>query len=127
MSSDDPPPKCPPPISLRVLRTVEELDAARAAATRPLLLVVKAAWCERCPAFTNEVSTLVTEFQFEYCYTDAADTELTDHFNILKLPAYVLCLGRTDEPHVQSPASPADVRARVEAHCTPVLRLDADF
>ena len=106
---------------------MDELEAARAAAGRPLLLVVKAGWCERCPAFTNEVSTLVTEYQFEYCYTDDADTELTEHFKVTKLPAFVLSKNGGDDMTVKTAAVPSDVRAAVEQCCEPILNLDAEF
>lgn len=117
----------PPPISLRLLRTVSEMEAARGAADWPLLLIVKAAWCKRCPEFANEVSSLATEYQFEYCYTDASDTELADHYNITQLPAFVFARNRADEPLVKSPALPTEVRAAVEAACRPMLQLDAEF
>lgn len=117
----------PPPISLRLLRTVQELEEAIGRALQPLLLIVKASWCARCPEFSREVSTLATQYQFEYCYTDAADTEMTEHYNITKLPAFVLVSTNADPPLVKSPALPTEVRAAVEAACRPALQLDADF
>ena len=107
----------PPPIELRFVRTVEQLESARALmrAGQPLLLVFKAAWCQHCPAFGNAVGALATRYQFDYYYTDAADTELTEHYNILKLPAYVLYTAPDAEAHVQSSATPSQVQQMVEA------------
>ena len=122
----------PPPIELRFVKTVEEMDAARAAMQpdRPLLLVVKAQWCERCPAFGEAVADLASAYHFDYYYTDAADTELTEHHTISKLPAYVLHTAPESEPTVQSPATPEQVQAAIRASCArvlPALHLDADF
>jgi hypothetical protein len=119
----------PPPIELRFVKTVEEVEAARVATARgrPLLLVVKAAWCERCPAFGAAVGDLATKFDFEYCYTDAGDTELTEHHDIARLPAFVLYTAPGVEPLVCAAATPAQVTRSVTAHCAPCLVLDADF
>lgn len=119
----------PPPIELRYVRTAEDVEAARAetARGRPLLLVVKAAWCVRCPAFGAAVGDLATKYDFEYCYTDANDTELTEHYDITKLPAFVLYTGPEAEPIVSSPATPLQVQGAVEGCCSPCLVLDADF
>lgn len=119
----------PPLIELRFLKTVDELDAARSAMrpNRPLLLVVKAQWCERCPAFGEAVADLASTYQFDCYYTDAADTELTEHHTISKLPAYVLHTTPESEPTVQSPSTPEQVQAAIKGSCTPVLHLDADF
>lgn len=55
------------------------------------------------------------------------DTELTEHYNITKLPAFVFARNGADQPLIMSPALPTEVRAAVEAACRPVLQLDADF
>ena len=120
-------PTYPPPINLRLLRTVKEMDAAQATATRPLLLIMRADWCARCPAFGNEVATLATEYQFEYCYTNADDTELTEHFQVIKLPAFVLSRNSGDDVLVMPAAAPRDVRLAVESCCEPVLNLVTEF
>ena len=119
----------PPPIELRFVRTVEEVEAARAATARgrPLLLVVKAAWCERCPAFGAAVGELATRYDFEYCYADANDTDLTEHYDITQLPAFVLYTAPDAAPVVRGAATPAQVTESVEGHCAPCLVLDADF
>ena len=119
----------PPPIELRFVKTVGEMDAARELMDpdRPLLLVLKAAWCERCPAFGEAVAELATKYQFDYYYTDAADTELVEHYAVTKLPAFVLYKGPEAKPTVSSPATPLQVRGAVEGCCSPVLRLDAEF
>jgi len=121
-----PPP--PPAIELRYVKTVGDMDAAREAMdpNRPLLLVLKAPWCARCPAFGEAVGDLATKFQFDYYYTDASDTELTEHYDVTKLPAFVLYKGPEAEPLVHSPATPEQVVGAVADSCTPVLQLDAD-
>jgi hypothetical protein len=119
----------PPPIEVRRVRTVEEVEAARAATARgrPLLLVVKAAWCERCPAFGEAVEQLATMYDFDRCYTDANDTELAEHHEIAMLPAFVLYTAPDAAPIVRAAATPAQVTESVRGHCAPCLVLDADF
>lgn len=119
----------PPPVELRFVKTVASMEAATAAMRpgRPLLLVVKATWCERCPAFAARVAELALDYEFDYYYTDAADTELTEHHSIAKLPAFVLHTGPKVEAAVHSPASPDDVSKEIRAHCAPRLQLDAEF
>ena len=72
------------------------------------------------------MAELATKYQFDYFYTDAADTELTEHYEVSKLPAFVLYKTPESEPIVLSPASPEQVQGVVKGNCTPVLRLDAD-
>jgi thiol:disulfide interchange protein len=121
--------KEPPPIQLRFARTVKDLERARGREgdTTTTLLVFKDSWCERCPAFEEAVADLATKYTFDYYYADAADTELTEHYKIVALPAYVLYAVPGAEPHIQSPATPAQVTASVVKCCAPILQLHADF
>ena len=73
------------------------------------------------------MADLATQYDFEYCYTDAGDTELSTHYEITKLPAFVLVTHSTAEALVVSSAQPHEVREAVKACCSPLLQLEADF
>jgi len=122
----------PRPISLHRLVQSDDLTPAVEAARaerQPMLLQFGSQACARCPAFESMVAELATKYQFKWYYVDAAhpDTDLPEHFSITKLPAFVLYTHTTDEPVVQTAATPGGVRAAVAEACRPVLVLDAEF
>lgn len=112
----------------RTVETVEDYEAAHARASIPLLVQIGSPACERCPAFAEEIAKLAHTHQFVwvYCNAHADDQELTEHFTIAQLPAFVLKKG-CDDPLVVANATLDQLRDAVGAGCTPVLTLDADF
>lgn len=103
--------------------TVKSADAKK----RTLVLQIGAKWCERCPAVYDCISALKTDFEFEWVYSDAADTELTEHFEISKLPAIVMYKTGMAQPFVRQAVSEGLVREAVKLMCPGVFVTDADF
>ena len=113
----------------KTIITVDEWTEACAKATEdkmPILLQIGAEWCERCPAMHECIAKLKPDFKFAWVYSDAADTELTEHFEFSKLPAVVLMSGDTEVARYQA-VPPEGVEALVKKQCPAVLRLDEDF
>lgn len=112
------------------LITVEEWNTARDSAVEAketLLLQLGASWCERCPAMHEAIAEMKADFQFKWVYSDAADTELTEHFEISKLPAVVMINEGMKAPWIRQAASVEVVRGAVKLMCPGVFVTDADF
>lgn len=112
------------------LITVEEWQEACTNATTDqatLVLQLGSDWCERCPAMHQCIKALKTDFNFKWVYSDAADTELTEHFEISKLPAVVVYKEEMSEPWVRQAVSVVEVQQAVKLMCPGVFALDADF
>lgn len=113
---------------VRTIVTMEELDRVIEAqlGNRPVLLQLTAEWCHRCPGFAEAVRALADNFEFEWLVANVANTELTELFDVRKLPAFVLCK-RGQMPIVKGDATPRDLNDIVQSECKPMLTLDADF
>ena len=110
--------------------TVEEWDEQKTLSLsdkQALVLQIGSDWCERCPAMHDALAAMKTDFKFKWVYSDAADTELTDHFEVSKLPAVVMFKEGMDEPWVRQAASVTVVREAVKLMCPGVFVTDADF
>ena len=112
------------------ITTVEEwTDACTQAENdkETLVLQIGSDWCERCPAMHSCIEQLKANYQFKWIYSDAADTELTEHFRFTKLPAVVIFRTSEDEVWKAQAVSVDTVQKAVRATCPGVLCLDADF
>lgn len=100
--------------------------------------------CVRCPAFTERIRVLQTQFQFFHVYVNTHEVEedLLEELQVTQLPAYVLVSGVPPMAQAQSQgsqgsqaryltskqaASPDQLAAAVAAVCPPTLVLDAEF
>ena len=94
-----------------------------------LLLQFGSPTCERCPAFADAIADLGATYKFTWLYCNAhdPDQDLTEAFEITKLPAFVLYTPGSSQQHVVANASPEHLTAAFKERCTPVLTLDADF
>ena len=73
------------------------------------------------------IAEMKTDFQFKWLYSDAADTELTELFEISKLPAVVMIKDGMETPWIRQAASVETVRGAVKLMCPGVFVTDADF
>lgn len=121
--SEDPGPE---PVSTLVAVDEWQDVCSKAKDDEILCLQIGSDWCERCPAMHTCIKALKTDFQFTWLYSDAADTELTEHFKISKLPAVVL-YRKEGGPWVKQAANPTEVQQAVRLACSRVFVTDADF
>lgn len=111
----------------KTISTLKEWEKLIEDATEsPLVLQVTASWCARCPAVHDAIKALQADFQFTSVESDASDTELTEYFEIVKLPALVIYNGMTD-PLVHQAISVNAVNEAVKLHSKRRLITDADF
>lgn len=122
------PPKGQTPVATLV--TVDEWNTACTDATQAketLVLQIGSNWCERCPAMHDCLAALKTDFTFKWVYSDAADTELTEHFEISKLPAVIVFKDGMQKPWKAQAVGSTEVVKAVRLLCPGVFVTDADF
>ena len=118
--------------TMTTIVTVEDWEATctRVKATNNVVVLqIGSDWCERCPAMHECIKVLQSHFRFEWFYTDAANTELSEHFEISKLPAVVIFKPGATEDGIwkqQAVAIPV-VQQAVKLICPAVFVTDVDF
>ena len=108
---------------------IVELNEDCAKQKTALLVQFGSERCIRCPAFTETVAELAKTHSFHWAYADAhhPDCTLVEHFEIQKLPAFVLMIPGDESPLTVANATPDQVSQSVVRLCHPRLELDADF
>ena len=107
--------------------TVDEWEEACKDQEETVILQIGSDWCERCPAMHKCIGALKTDYKFTWVYSDASDTELTEHFTFTKLPAVVIASPRHEGAFKAQAVSEHTVQTAVREMCTAVFHLDADF
>ena len=108
--------------TLREWEKLIEEDATES----PLVLQVGASWCARCPAVHEAIEALQADSVFTFVYTDASMTELTEHFEVSKLPALIIYKNGMD-PWICQAVSVNAVNEAVKSMTRRRLVTDADF
>lgn len=112
-----------------LVKTVEEWEAVMASCGLgdTLVLQIGASWCQHCGPVGEAIELEKDRFQFKFGYSDAADSELVEHFACSKLPTLIFYSDSNKECRVVESMRVGAVRAHIEEHCQPKLVLDADF
>ena len=117
---------------MEYVTTQAEVEAVIGRQESPVLVQFTKHDCARCAPFTEAVEALKTDFAFEHLTVTVTDApELVAHFEVCRLPAFVLVtrvdsVGELEGELVQA-ASPEEVQSAVRVACIPKLRLDDDF
>jgi thioredoxin-like negative regulator of GroEL len=108
--------------------TPGEVEAAIERQDRPVLVQFGKHDCPRCGPFTEAVEALKTDYEFEHLMVTVTDApELVEHFEVSRLPAFVVMTNMESDREIVQAASPEKVQGAVRATCSLKLRLDEDF
>ena len=113
-----------------MISTVEEWEAALLACKSdnvPIVLQVGAEWCEHCGPVKNAIASLQEKYDFKHIHTDAADSELVDHFKCTKLPTLVFFNHTMETPSMVQSVRTSTVESHIQKYTKPKLVLNDDF
>lgn len=115
--------------TIRTLGEWEAYKAEKLVDAEAVLLQCGSPVCTRCPAFTDCIDGLKTDWKFAHIYVNTFDAEedLLEELQVTKLPAYFLISPDGSKGAKGQNATPADLEAVVQTLCTPRFTLDADF
>lgn len=92
-----------------------------------LVLQIGAPWCKHCAPVKTQFESFDDKYTFTFLYSDASDSELTDHFECSKLPA-VIVYTPTDQQTFMTESVRIDmVEYILKRYCSPKLVLTEDF
>ena len=112
------------------ISTVEEWNNLTRTADetkRVLVLQVGAHWCRHCQPVEEAFQSLGEKYTFDFVYTDASDSELTDHFLCKRLPTIVIYIPGNNEAKVIESVRCDNVDIIAKEYFHPKLVLDEDF
>jgi thiol-disulfide isomerase/thioredoxin len=112
------------------IRTLDEWEACKAAnPAEAVLLQCGSPVCTRCPAFTECIEGLKTDWKFAHFYVNTHDAEedLLEELQVTQLPAFLLISPHGTKEAKGQNATPTDIEAAVQTLCAPRFTLDADF
>lgn len=96
----------------------------------PVVLQIGAPWCKHCKPVEEVVKALESEYKFEFVYTDASDSDLTDYFTCTRLPTIVIYSPQTKETTMHEALRTTTAPDVIKQSCVqkPLkLILDEDF
>lgn len=119
---------CANEMGMEHVTTPNEVEAAIGRQESPVLLQFAKHDCPLCGPLTEAVEALKTDFDFEHLMVTVTDApELVEHFEVSKLPAFVVLTRVDSEGEIVQAATPEEVQSAVRGVCVPKLRLDEDF
>ena len=113
-----------------LITTVEEWEAAKHAADRSkdtAILQIGAEWCKHCQPVDDAFQTFFKTYKFSFFYSDAADSERTDHFQCRMLPSVIIYLPASKETKMNQSMREEKVEEVLKTYCFPILVMDDDF